>query len=45
MNKIIYQHRLIDDMVAFMIKNEGGFIWACKQYDGEVESEFLKNGL
>lgn len=35
-NKIWYEHRLIDDMVAYMIKSEGGFVWACKNYDGDV---------
>lgn len=31
-----YEHRLIDDMVAQMVKSEGGFVWACKNYDGDV---------
>lgn len=31
-----YEHRLIDDMVAYMLKSEGGFVWACKNYDGDV---------
>jgi isocitrate dehydrogenase len=31
-----YEHRLIDDMVAYMIKSSGGFVWACKNYDGDV---------
>ena len=35
---IWYEHRLIDDMVAFAMKNEGGFVWACKNYDGDVQS-------
>jgi isocitrate dehydrogenase len=39
--KIWYEHRLIDDMVAFALKNEGGFVWACKNYDGYVNSEIL----
>lgn len=34
--KIWYEHRLIDDMVAYMMKSEGGFVWACKNYDGDV---------
>ncbi len=34
--KIWYEHRLIDDMVAYMLKSEGGFVWACKNYDGDV---------
>lgn len=35
-SKIWYEHRLIDDMVAYMLKSEGGFVWACKNYDGDV---------
>jgi isocitrate dehydrogenase len=31
-----YEHRLIDDMVAYMVKSSGGFVWACKNYDGDV---------
>jgi isocitrate dehydrogenase len=38
---IFYQHRLIDDMVAFALKSEGGFVWACKNYDGDVQSDNL----
>lgn len=38
---IWYEHRLIDDMVAYMIKSEGGFVWACKNYDGDVQSDTL----
>ena len=33
---IWYEHRLIDDMVAYAMKAEGGFVWACKNYDGDV---------
>lgn len=40
-NKIWYEHRLIDDMVAYMVKAEGGFVWACKNYDGDVQSDTL----
>lgn len=36
-----YEHRLIDDMVAYMIKSDGGFVWACKNYDGDVQSDCL----
>ena len=36
---IWYEHRLIDDMVAFAMKSEGGFCWACKNYDGDVQSD------
>jgi len=39
-----YEHRLIDDMVAFMVKNEGGYLWACKNYDGDVQSDLLAQG-
>jgi len=41
---IWYEHRLIDDMVAFMVKNEGGYVWACKNYDGDVQSDLLAQG-
>jgi len=33
---IFYEHQLIDAMVAMVLKSEGGFIWACKNYDGDV---------
>ena len=33
---IWYEHRLIVDMVAYMMKSEGGYVWACKNYDGDV---------
>ena len=39
-----YEHRLIDDMVAYMIKSDGGFVWACKNYDGDVQSDCLAQG-
>jgi isocitrate dehydrogenase len=39
-----YEHRLIDDMVAYMIKSEGGYVWACKNYDGDVQSDTLAQG-
>lgn len=35
-NGLWYEHRLIDDMVAYAIKSNGGFVWACKNYDGDV---------
>jgi len=38
---IWYEHRLIDDMVAFALKSKGGFIWACKNYDGDVQSDIV----
>ncbi|KAK3025114.1 hypothetical protein RJ639_044354 [Escallonia herrerae] len=40
-----YEHRLIDDMVAFALKNDGGYVWACKNYDGDVQSDFLAQGF
>ncbi len=42
--KIWYEHRLIDDMVAYMIKSDGGFVWACKNYDGDVQSDCIAQG-
>lgn len=42
--KIWYEHRLIDDMVAQMLKSDGGFVWACKNYDGDVQSDILAQG-
>lgn len=41
---LVYEHRLIDDMVASSLKSEGGFIWACKNYDGDVQSDFIAQG-
>ena len=41
---IIYEHRLIDDMVACAMKWEGGFVWACKNYDGDVQSDTMAQG-
>lgn len=41
---IWYEHRLIDDMVAQMLKSKGGFVWACKNYDGDVQSDILAQG-
>lgn len=43
-NNIWYEHRLIDDMVAYMLKSEGGFVWACKNYDGDVQSDVVAQG-
>ena len=43
--KIWYEHRLIDDMVAYMMKSEGGFVWACKNYDGDVQSDCVAQGI
>ncbi len=42
---ISYEHRLIDDMVACALKWEGGFVWACKNYDGDVQSDTLAQGF
>ncbi len=42
---ITYEHRLIDDMVASALKWEGGFIWACKNYDGDVQSDTVAQGF
>jgi isocitrate dehydrogenase len=42
--KIWYEHRLIDDMVAFALKQPGGFVWACKNYDGDVQSDSVAQG-
>jgi len=41
---IWYEHRLIDDMVAYTIKSNGGFVWACKNYDGDVQSDIVAQG-
>lgn len=40
-----YEHRLIDDMVACALKWEGGFVWACKNYDGDVQSDTVAQGF
>jgi isocitrate dehydrogenase len=40
-----YEHRLIDDMVAQAIKGEGGYVWACKNYDGDVQSDVVAQGF
>ena len=41
---LIFEHRLIDDMVAYVLKTEGGFVWACKNYDGDVQSDTIAQG-
>ena len=41
---LTYEHRLIDDMVAFSLKSSGGFVWACKNYDGDVQSDSIAQG-
>ncbi len=43
-NKLEYEHRLIDDMVATSLRWEGGYIWACKNYDGDVQSDTVAQG-
>jgi len=43
--KLWYEHRLIDDMVAAAIKGDGGFVWACKNYDGDVQSDIVAQGF
>jgi isocitrate dehydrogenase len=43
--KLTYEHRLIDDMVASALKWEGGYIWACKNYDGDVQSDIVAQGF
>jgi isocitrate dehydrogenase len=43
--KISYEHRLIDDMVAAALKWSGGFVWACKNYDGDVQSDTVAQGF
>eukprot|EP00461_Guttulinopsis_vulgaris_P001089 UN01089 len=42
---ISYEHRLIDDMVAYALKSEGGMVWACKNYDGDVQSDIVAQGF
>ena len=41
---LTYEHRLIDDMVASCLKWEGGYVWACKNYDGDVQSDLVAQG-
>jgi len=43
-NGITYEHRLIDDMVATSLRWEGGYVWACKNYDGDVQSDTIAQG-
>src|SRR5690606_24707348 len=43
--KLTYEHRLIDDMVAAAMKWSGGFVWACKNYDGDVQSDIVAQGF
>ena len=41
---LTFEHRLIDDMVAYVLKTEGGFVWGCKNYDGDVQSDTIAQG-
>ena len=43
-NKLTYEHRLIDDMVACAMKWSGGYVWACKNYDGDVQCDTVAQG-
>ncbi|WP_019221677.1 NADP-dependent isocitrate dehydrogenase [Bartonella senegalensis] len=43
--KLYYEHRLIDDMVASAVKWSGGYVWACKNYDGDVQSDIVAQGF
>src|SRR5215216_7009292 len=43
--KIVYEHRLIDDMVAAAMKWSGGYVWACKNYDGDVQSDTVAHAI
>jgi len=42
--KIWFEHKLIDDMVAYATKSDGGYVWACKNYDGDVQSDMVAQG-
>src|SRR6185437_1224236 len=42
---LVYEHRLIDDMVASALKWNGNFVWACKNYDGDVQSDVVAQGF
>lgn len=43
--ELTYEHRLIDDMVAFSLKSPGGFLWALKNYDGDVQADIVAQGF
>ena len=43
-SNIFYEHKLIDDMVAYSVKSDGGYVWAAKNYDGDVQSDFVAQG-
>ncbi|MEJ2134627.1 MAG: NADP-dependent isocitrate dehydrogenase [Desulfofustis sp.] len=42
---IAYEHRMVDDLAAFAVKSEGGFVWACKNYDGDILSDLVAAGF
>jgi isocitrate dehydrogenase len=42
--KLWFEHKLIDDMVAYCVKSDGGYVWACKNYDGDVQSDMVAQG-
>ena len=42
---IIYEHRMVDDLAAFAVKSSGGFVWACKNYDGDILSDLVAAGF
>jgi isocitrate dehydrogenase len=42
---LTYEHKLIDDMVAYCMKSDGGYLWACKNYDGDVQSDSVAQGF
>ncbi|MGD3106833.1 NADP-dependent isocitrate dehydrogenase [Streptomyces sp. YGL11-2] len=42
---LTYEHRLIDDMVAMALKSSGGYVWACKNYDGDIQSDVVAQGF
>ncbi|KAI0984381.1 hypothetical protein GJ496_002913 [Pomphorhynchus laevis] len=44
-SKLFYEHRLIDDMIAHCIKSSGGYLWACKNYDGDLMSDLVAQGF
>ena len=42
---ILYEHRMVDELAAFAIKSAGGFVWACKNYDGDIQSDMVAAGF
>ncbi|GJW69690.1 NADP-dependent isocitrate dehydrogenase [Tanacetum coccineum] len=43
--KELYEHYLINDMVAYALKSDGGYVWPCKNYDGDAKSDMLAQGV